>query len=794
LGARRCGVADLDRSQRRKSRGAARRAATNNGAVSKLVKAWEAKNGQSAKRVAGLGLMAVSLAACGGSDDSDDGDDDVVVVDTPVAYSLSDELDLITGEDGEALTITGDAGTLNDNDAIDGTDSGDDVLNVTIDEDVAPTITGIEDINVELDVIRGADAVIDATDVDGATITITGSRQGYDGEAEVDEAGDNNIVAGTNVETLTIAGLTTGVVDAGAAETVSVTTDDDGDTATIIVNGDVDLTVATAETLDITATAASEVTLTPGAVDTITADSNTSLVMTAAQATTLDISGAAALSISTAAGAATDLSGVDSAVEITFDDAMAAADVITVADGASLTIGEDAADSTFTLTVGDDDETFTLSTGFDITSLTVTVAEAVSIVTTDDVTIAALVTVAASDATITVDGDLTITALTSAQGSVTLAGTGDVEMDADAAASIDASDLTGDLTATQTGTGSIEVTAGSGDLDLTLAAIVLTSDADVIGQAGDDTLDARLVATAATIIFASGEGDDTLELAGADIATIDFDGGDGDDTLLFANAADLGGATLTLTDVEIIELEGAAATVLAETVTGESFSITGAGFAVSTLTIELDAAGDTADLSSLDVSDSVASGAAISVLGGAGDDEIIGTDIGDTIDAAGGADSITLGDGDDTVTFDFTDSVAATSIIDATDDTAMAAADIISVGDTITFDNGVDVVTGFDVDADEIDVATAGAAVSALGEAADSLDDVGLAATDDTLFLSGIWDADTATFEITADGAGTDTMVLSVDAGTVGASLLTSTSLMILVGVESGDLVAANFI
>jgi hypothetical protein len=43
--------------------------ATNKGAVSKMVKAWEAKNGERAKRVAGLGLMAVSLAACGGADD-----------------------------------------------------------------------------------------------------------------------------------------------------------------------------------------------------------------------------------------------------------------------------------------------------------------------------------------------------------------------------------------------------------------------------------------------------------------------------------------------------------------------------------------------------------------------------------------------------------------------------------------------------------------------------------------------------------------------------------------------------
>ena len=41
--------------------------ATSKDALSKLVKAWESKNAQRAVRGAGLGLMAVSLAACGGS-------------------------------------------------------------------------------------------------------------------------------------------------------------------------------------------------------------------------------------------------------------------------------------------------------------------------------------------------------------------------------------------------------------------------------------------------------------------------------------------------------------------------------------------------------------------------------------------------------------------------------------------------------------------------------------------------------------------------------------------------------
>jgi S-layer protein len=43
---------------------------TKNGALAKLVKAWESKNGRRAVAGAGLGLMAVSLAACGGTDSS----------------------------------------------------------------------------------------------------------------------------------------------------------------------------------------------------------------------------------------------------------------------------------------------------------------------------------------------------------------------------------------------------------------------------------------------------------------------------------------------------------------------------------------------------------------------------------------------------------------------------------------------------------------------------------------------------------------------------------------------------
>ena len=63
--------------------------ATNKGALSKLVKAWEAKNDQRVKRAAGLGLMAVSLAACGGSDDTPYSQAEVDALEAAVATAVA---------------------------------------------------------------------------------------------------------------------------------------------------------------------------------------------------------------------------------------------------------------------------------------------------------------------------------------------------------------------------------------------------------------------------------------------------------------------------------------------------------------------------------------------------------------------------------------------------------------------------------------------------------------------------------------------------------------------------------
>jgi hypothetical protein len=593
--------------------------------------------------------------------------------------------DIITGAENEVLTITGAAGTLNSNDVIVGTDSGADTLNVTLDEDdIAPTITGIETINVSLDVVSGADATLDATEIDGATITLSSSRTAFDGEAEVDNVGDNNIVAGTNVDTLTLTGVTTGVTDTGSAETVSVTTDDDGDTATVILNGDVDLTIATAETLDISATVASEVTLTPGAVLSVSGDANTTLVMAVAAATGLEVEGVAELQLSDAG--TVDVSDVDVATNINFT--VAGANDATVADGAQIELSDAASD----LTLSGDDADFevTLTIGDDQGDIEETNLATLSIVTTDDVTID-LITTADGDVEITVDGDLEITDFAS-DDELSLSGTGDVTLtDIDEVSVVDAEGLTGELTIDETAINDVVIVAGSAALSLTLGAAAYTAVAEVVGSIDDDAVDASTV-TAGEVYFDGLAGDDTLTLEDIATGTIEFDGGAGEDTLSLADGVDLSAATVTLTDVEIIELAGDA-TVMAALLDGEAYEITGAGFANSTLTVQLDDGDDTADLSDLVVSDSAGSGTAITVVTGDGDDVITLTSIADTVEvdtvALGGIDTLIGFDGDDFISFDLAIGAAVSDLFDLTNVDYDAAADLEAAIDLAIADNAL---------------------------------------------------------------------------------------------------------
>ena len=146
---------------------------------------------------------------------------------------------------------------------------------------------------------------------------------------------------------------------------------------------------------------------------------------------------------------------------------------------------------------------------------------------------------------------------------------------------------------------------------------------------------------------------------------------------------------------------------------------------------------------------------------------------------------MTIGSGADTFTTVVGDSVvrSAQSFVAA----------IAAAGDTITFANGVDVITDFtagtsgDIFAsDSITVAAiptvfVGATVAAL--------------TASTNFMaSGTWNTSTKVFTVLATGTGADTLIIPTTAAAAQLLVATNTAMVVLIGVVDTSLVAANFI
>jgi hypothetical protein len=175
---------------------------------------------------------------------------------------------------------------------------------------------------------------------------------------------------------------------------------------------------------------------------------------------------------------------------------------------------------------------------------------------------------------------------------------------------------------------------------------------------------------------------------------------------------------------------------------------------------------------------------ATTVLGGSGADVItFAGSVANTATVAGGtgADSINLGathTGAVKVTSGNGDSIAATALTLA--GTAFAA------NDTITFGNGVDVITNFIAGAtkDSLDVTTPGAAITGIGVTAASL------TATKTLFLSGAYNTTTKVFTIAADAGGADTLIVD----TADTAAATADTWVVLVGVVTNTLHADNFV
>jgi len=318
-------------------------------ATSKLVKAWESKNAKNAVKAGGISLMALSLAACGGSStpvaDAPAADPVVPVVPVAQTLTLTVGVDAVTGGAGDD-TITGNSiantaggatvnnSTLTALDAIDG-GAGTDTLTVTeIGNFAAPagaTVVNVETANITATGTVTANAStwtgltsltttgVGLSTITGAAttdLTITAATVGL---AEVSVNGGNDVdltvtgfaaVAATPAGGVAVGGTTAAAGDVvvnvtGAAGNVAGTTATN--TGIAVTGGDtITVNQLAANAVNTTVTS-SEVNIVGGATTTAVTVTNAAATATAS-ATVAEASVGAAIAINDAgaAGATAD--------------------------------------------------------------------------------------------------------------------------------------------------------------------------------------------------------------------------------------------------------------------------------------------------------------------------------------------------------------------------------------------------------------------------------------------------------------------------------------------------------
>ena len=649
---------------------------------------------------------------------------------TAVSYDLTvSTADVIESNNGND-TVTASTLTLQSGDIIvDGSTTDSDTMNIalTAATTATPTITNVENVNVNLDYFTGTGTDFVATNVTGATIAINSDKLGFNGTAGVTFAGANTIAAGSAVTTLTVAGLTSGTVDTGSAGTVSVT----GTAAvanTINVNGDIKtgagLNNVTSTFTTLNVTAASDVIYTTEATleTTITGNNDITLQMVGADLVTgasiVDSTTGTIIVKDIGATATTDTTNMAIDKFILSGTATMAA---TVASGQLLETSTDIATQLTIATTAATDTTATLNLGHDITTLVISDTKLDTTINNTDANVIGTLTAGVEDVTLTGSSNLTVTAGT--------------------AKSFDASAATGTLNYTL-GTSTAETTISGTTTTNTVTLGHVNNVITYNGQTGIDTI--NTLGTAAGIIAGDlGSGNDVLNIvATLGAATIALDGGAGTDTIKILSGANTNTAsTWAVSNFETIEIQAAADSVVqAKTLAMDSAQLTGTSFAITTqeaidtaaLTVTLDAA--SADLSGLtfDTNDTVAiNGSATTSY------TVVGTATADTItigsNAAATVSTITGGAGDDVFVF-ATDDTASTKITSITDYQANALAsdnDQLTLGvNTIVADKILNVA--------EVEVGTAYAFTAAQGIFSTATAAVNIVVEDGMMTLSGL--------------------------------------------------------
>ncbi|MFC7517200.1 DUF4214 domain-containing protein [Herbaspirillum sp. GCM10030257] len=273
--------------------------------------------------------------------------------------------------------------------------------------------------------------------------------------------------------------------------------------------------------------------------------------------------------------------------------------------------------------------------------------------------------------------------------------------------------------------GTLVVNSGAGD-DTVLATAL--SAGTLVASLGDgkNTISTTL-ANGATdnVTIATGAGADSIKLGlGTNDATdvLTITAGDGTDTLTLDTTGALKLGTISLSGIEAIQIgaasaAGTSATFAAKILSGQSYAIAGGSSTTVTVDATATTAGETIDLSSLVIDQSLTKAVTSVVINGTAlansGDTITGTAIADTIDGKAGKDTITGGKGADALTggADADTFVFAAGDSGTTTATADTIADFVSGTDKIKIGLAGTVANYTEVDGAA--VATLAAAVTA---------------------------------------------------------------------------------
>jgi hypothetical protein len=762
----------------------------------KFAAVWEKKNAKAA-RAGGVSLMALSLAACGSSDEEAAPVVEAPVVEEPAivtkSHTMATAQDILTGSDftagADSVTATNTTFTAVDV-VVDGTDGDADTMTITATAALATgNVAGIENITLNSD--SAAVLTHDLSGIADGTLTVNLTQFAGAAGVTFTNVGSIGLTAGTGfdaaADTLTVTqtedATATITTSAGVENLVFTATDAAAaadEVATVVSAGALNITSTVATTLNVSGTG--DITLNAGsdslagATGTITGSAGQGLI--AADADDVDasvISGFDDVTIDTTTDADSAFDARTIGGTLILADGALAADVITIANGATVQMA--GADDTTTLDVNDGAATNSTT---NTANLVMAVASAVGNGVTVEGTADVISTLNVSTASAT--ADLAAFTVTNAAAlTVNLSGAGDVDIRKAGAGAltVNGSGMTGVLTATSTAT-MATITGGSGN-DVITATTAVASVLD--GGAGNDTLTPGADMTAAT--FTNFE----VINAAATFLSSQLNGlsiiiDDNAANVLTIGTADVDTNVIDLSGLEFLDVTDGV-DMQATPATQDTTVIVGG----SAMTIT----------GSIGADNLLGFAGADTISGGSGNDDLDGGAGDDILDGGAGADTITGGAGDDTMTGGagvdiFEVGVAGTSTVmsassDASAaDNVFAASAVIAAGDVFTFANGVDVITDFS-STDTIQATNAATAPTS-----------GLLAydTDLTTGLSyvtyGTWDGDAGTFTVAAAFNATtanDALYVEGDAGAL--TFLTTTGYTVMEDL-SAALAAANFV